>query len=317
MLTLPGTDSPSLSAPCAPTLEDVDNKTHVSEFLVNRRGRITPEQAGIATNGAKRRVPGLRREEVAVLARVSVDYYIQLERGNLAGVSDGVLASIGEALQLDDAEQAHLFDLARTANASPATRRKTESQRVRPMLQRLLDSISTPAWVRNSRGDFLAANTLGYALYSPMFHGTARPANAARFTFLDEKAKEFYADWDRMAADIVAVLRAEAGRTPYDKALAGLIGELATRSEEFRVRWASHDIRLHRTGFKRLHHPVVGDLDLNYEAMELPSDNGLTLFAYTVEPGSPSEQALDLLASWTLTERLEQASADAAGRLTP
>ena len=241
-----------------------------------------------------------------MLARVSVDYYIQLERGNLAGVSEGVLASIGEALQLDEAEQLHLFDLARAANDSPAMRRKTESQKVRPLLQRLLDSISTPAWVRNSRGDFLAANALGYALYAPIFCDTTRPANAARFTFLDPKAKEFYIDWDRMASDIVAVLRTEAGKTPYDRALSDLIGELATRSDDFRVRWASQDIRLHRTGSKRLHHPVVGDLDLNYEAMELPSDHGLTLFAYTVEPGSPSEQALNLLASWALTEKIER-----------
>jgi transcriptional regulator with XRE-family HTH domain len=280
----------------------VNNRTEIREFLASRRGKLTPQQAGLPAFGGNRRVPGLRREEVALLAGVSVDYYTRLERGDLKGVSASVLDALARALQLDAAERTHLFDLARTANATARTRRQPAPQRVRPGVQRVLDAMTgAPAWVRNGRADFLAANRLGYALYAPVFDSPVRPANTARFTFLDPRATDFYIDWERIANDMVGVLRAEAGRNPYDRGLTDLIGELSTRSEEFRTRWAAHDVRFHRTGFKQLHHPVVGDLDLTYEAMELPSDPGLTLLVYTAEAASSTQDALNLLASWAAT----------------
>jgi transcriptional regulator with XRE-family HTH domain len=292
----------------------VDNRADAREFLSSRRAKITPEMAGLPTYGGRRRVAGLRREEVALLAGVSVDYYTRLERGNLSGVSESVLDSLARALQLDEAERAHLFDLARAANTSPRTRRRSAPRQVRPSLQRLLDSITTaPAWVRNGRMDFLAANRLGYALYSDLFADPVRPANNARFVFLDPRSQSFYTDWEQGANDLVAILRSEAGRNPYDRDLHDLIGELSTRSETFRTRWASHNVRFHRTGIKRLHHPVVGDLELTYEAMEFPADAGLTMFVYTAEPGSASEDALKLLASWAATQD-QAAQLDSASR---
>jgi len=287
----------------------VDTRSEIREFLTSRRARITPQQAGLPWYGDNRRVPGLRREEVALLAGVSVDYYTRLERGNASGVSDTVLAALARALQLDDAERAHLFDLARATRATPRTRRRRAPQRVRPSVQRLLDAITgAPAFVRNGRLDILAANRLGYALYSEMYVDPTRPANAARFVFLDPaRAADFFVDWERAADDAVAILRFEAGRNPYDRGLSDLVGELSTLSETFRTRWAAHNVRLHDTGAKQLHHPVVGDLSLTYERMELIADPGLTLFVYTAEVGSKSEEALRLLASWTAT--LDQAEA--------
>jgi len=278
----------------------MDNRTTIRDFLTSRRAKITPGRAGLPAYGGNRRVAGLRREEVAMLAGVSVDYYTRLERGNLNGVSESVLEALARALQLDEAERAHLFDLARTANATPSTRRRRVTpQRIRPGVQRVLDSmVGAPAWVRNGRLDFLAANRLGHALYSPMLTGAAQPANNARFAFLDSRSREFYCDWERAAGDIVAILRAEAGRNPYDRGLTDLIGELSTRSEEFRTRWAAHNVRFHRTGAKQVQHPVVGVLDLSYEAMELSADEGLTMLVYTAEPDSPTR---DLLASWAAT----------------
>jgi transcriptional regulator with XRE-family HTH domain len=280
------------------------DKKDIREFLASRRARITPEQAGLPVYGGNRRVAGLRREEVALLAGISVEYYTRLERGTLHGASDEVLEGLARALQLDEAERTHLFDLARVANATPGTRRRSSPRRVRPSVQRILDAMtSAPAWVRNGRLDVLAANRLGYALYSEMFTDPARPANSARFLFLNPRSAEFYVEWDVVASDVVAVLRAEAGRNPYDRSLTDLIGELSTRSETFRTRWAAHNVHFHRTGSKRLHHPIVGDLDLTFEAMELPGED-LTLIAYTAEPGSPTHDALNLLASWAAT--LEQ-----------
>lgn len=289
-----------------PSLGVVDTQAEIREFLASRRARITPEQAGLPVFGSNRRVTGLRREEAALLAGVSVDYYTRLERGHLKGASESVLEALARALHLDEAERAHLFDLARAANATPSTRRRPAPQRVRPSVQRILDAItSAPAWVRNGRMDFLAANRLGYALYSELVASPAGPPNNARFVFLDPRSADFYIDWERAASDIVAILRAEAGRNPYDRALSDLIGELATRSEEFRTRWAAHNVRFHRTGTKQVHHPIVGDLNLTFEAMELPADPGLTFLAYTAEPASPSQDALELLASWAAT--LDQA----------
>lgn len=279
------------------------------EFLTTRRAKVTPEQAGIIA-GPRRRVPGLRREEVALLANVSVDYYARLERGDLSGVSEDILDSIAHALQLDEAETVHLFDLARAAAPEPAARRRARKApvqpAVRPSLQRFLDAITgAPAWVRDERMDFIATNALGRALYAPVFEATAAPgvpANNARFLFLSPASREFYPDWEKNMDEVVATLRGYAGRSPHDRGLRELIGELSVSSEEFRMRWAAHNVRFHRTGRKRIHHPVVGELELSYEALELPASPGLTMFAYTAEPGSPSEERLRLLASWAATE---------------
>ncbi|MBM7830576.1 transcriptional regulator with XRE-family HTH domain [Agromyces cerinus] len=279
----------------------MDNRSEVREFLRTRRARITPEQAGLPAYGGNRRVSGLRREEVAMLAGVSVDYYTRLERGSLAGASDTVLEALARALQLDDAESAHLFDLARAANASPTSRRpRPKTGEVRPTLQRVLDAITeAPAIISTNRTDYLAANALGRALYSVVF--AAPQPNGARFAFLDPAAQEFYPDWDRVTQDVVAALRGEAGRNPYDKRLTDLVGELSTRSERFRTLWAAHNVRHHRTGVKRLHHPIVGALELSFEAMELPADPGLKLSIFTAEPNSVSADALKMLASWAAT----------------
>jgi hypothetical protein len=180
-------------------------------------------------------------------------------------------------------------------------RRRRPTQRVRPVVQRIVDAMTTPAIVRNSRVDYVSANALGRALYAPVFDSREQPANSARFTFLHPAAHDFYADWERTAKDLVGHLRSEAGRNPYDKELHDLVGELSTRSPEFRTWWAAHNVRYHQTGVKRLHHPVVGDLELSYEVMELSADPGLTISVYTVEAGSRSQQALALLASWTAT----------------
>ena len=270
----------------------------IREFLTSRRARITPEQAGLAAYGRNRRVPGLRRDEVAVLADISIQYYTKLERGNARGASDGVLEGIARALQLNEAERAHLFDLVRAANATTDTARRRASQpRVRLGIQHLLDSIMGPALVGNARMDVLAANRLGEALYSYMFDGEGEP-NLARFLFLDRRALELMTEWDEAANDAVAILRAEAGRDPSDRDLSDLIGQLSIRSEDFRVRWAAHNVKIHRTGTKRFHHPLVGELTLGYEVLELPGD-GHTMVVYTAEPNSPSHEALQLLASWS------------------
>ena len=282
-------------------MQAVNAATELSQFLTLRRAKITPEQAGLPTYG-QRRVPGLRREEVAALAGVSVEYYKRLERGNASGASDSVLEALADALRLDDAERAHLFDLARAASPiAPRRRRGPIQQRVRPSVQRILDSIGAPATMSNMRGDYLAANQLGRALYAPLFESREQPPNSARFTFLDSAAQEFFVDWEKAAKDLVAALRSQAGRNPHDRALSDLVGELSTRSDAFRTWWAAHNVRYHQTGTKRLHHPVVGDLDLSYEVMELAADAGLRLAIFTAEPGSRSEEALNLLASWAAT----------------
>jgi transcriptional regulator with XRE-family HTH domain len=288
----------------------VDTKTEIREFLTSRRARITPDQAGLPVYGGQRRVPGLRREEVSLLAGVSVDYYTRLERGNINGVSDSVLEALARALQLDEAERAHLFDLARAAQPAAPARRRPAKQRVRPGVQRILDAMTgAPAFVRNGRLDLLAANQLGRALYADHFERPAQTANSARYIFLDPRAPSFYLDWDRVASDAVAILRSEAGRSPYDRGLTDLVGELSTRSDLFRTLWAKHNVRFHDTGAKRLHHPVVGELHLTYETMELTADTGLMLFAYSAEPGTRSEQGLDLLASWAATPEEAEAPA--------
>ncbi|WP_232548809.1 helix-turn-helix domain-containing protein [Propioniciclava soli] len=288
----------------------MDTKAEVSDFLRTRRDRLTPERAGLPLWGGNRRVSGLRREEVAMLAGVSVDYYTRLERGNLAGVSEGVLAALADALQLDEAERAHLADLAATANASGRNRPRTTTRRVRPTVQWLLDGMrDTPAYVRNARADLLAANALGRALYAPLWE--MRRPNVARFVFLDPAAPEFFTDWDEVADASAALLRSLGGQYPHDRGLHDLVGELSTRSDAFAQRWAAHNVRQHRTGTKRIHHPVVGSLTLSYEAMTLTADEGLTLNAYMAEPGTADAQALGLLASWVGNQASDPVAAEA------
>jgi transcriptional regulator with XRE-family HTH domain len=280
----------------------VDNRDEVKAFLSSRRAKITPEQAGLTRFNRNRRVPGLRRSEVADLAGVSVEYYAQLERGNLSGASDSVLDALARALNLDEAEQQHLAALARAAGPGTRTRRKPSAPQVRPSVARVLELMSdVPAFVNNGRGDVIAANALMQALYAPMFDDATRPANHARFAFLNPRARDFWRDWERIATTTVALLRTEAGRDPYDKALTDLVGELSTRSEEFRTRWAAHDVRLHNTGIKQFRHPVVGELDLNFETMQLTADPGLSMTLLSAPAGSAADDALRLLASWAAT----------------
>ncbi|WP_026554421.1 helix-turn-helix transcriptional regulator [Arthrobacter sp. 35W] len=291
----------------------MDNRTEIRDFLISRRAKVSPEGAGLPVSGAKRRVAGLRRAEVAMLADVSVEYYAKLERGNIAGASDAVLHAIAGALQLDDAERAHLFDLARAANTLTAKprRRTAPSNSIRPGLQRALDAITAgPAFVRNGRMDILAANELGTAFYADVL---AAPGlgNLARFAFLDlKRARNFYPDWEAAADVTVAILRSEAGRDPFNRDLQDLIGELSTRSDEFRTRWGAHNVRRHGAGEKTFHHDIVGDVTLTYEGLELTSEPDLSFLIYTAEAGSPSEERLRLLASWAAS-RLQGDSAPA------
>jgi transcriptional regulator with XRE-family HTH domain len=284
----------------------MDARSEIREFLTSRRAKLKAADVGLPDYGT-RRVPGLRREEVAVLAGVSVPYYTRLERGDLAGASDGVLDSLARALQLDDAERAHLFDLARAAQPiGPPPRRRPTKHRIRPSVQQLLDAITgAAAHIGNERLDLLGANPLGRAVFLEMFDGRERP-NAARFVFLDPRARDFYLDWDRIARDVVATLRSAAGRNPYDRELTDLVGELSTRSDEFRQHWAKHDVRFHISGVKNFHHSQVGDIQLNYERLEVVFDTGLTIFTYTADPGTRSAEALNLLGSLAATTAAEE-----------
>jgi transcriptional regulator with XRE-family HTH domain len=299
--------------------DSMDITDDIGEFLISRRARLTPQQAGLPDYGGRRRVPGLRREEVALIAGMSSEYYKRLERGNAAGVSDAVLDGISRALQLDEAEHAHLYDLVRSANAGshPQRRRPTRTLQPSPSLQQTIDAMSTvPVFGQNGRLDAVATNRLGRALFSEMFDHARPPVNAARFVFLDPRAQTFYRDWEGNTRQIVAILRAEAGRSPYDRHLSDLVGELSTRSDLFRRLWGAHDVRDHRTGVKRVHHPVVGDLDLAFQSMDLTSDRGLQMLVFSAEPGSASHDGLQLLSNWAATtgETLIQASSQSTGR---
>lgn len=281
-------------------MSTLDLRTEIKEFLSSRRARITPEQAGLPAYGGNRRVTGLRREEVAMLAGVSVDYYVRMERGNLAGASESVLDALASALKLDEAERDHLHALAKASGVPAGRRKRGPTVAVRPVLQQVLDAITdAPAWIRNGRHDILAMNPLARALYAPVLADPRRPANTTRFVYLHPEAAEtFFVDYDQITRDAAAMLRLEAGRNPHDDKLVALVGELSTRSELFRQRWASQDVRFHRSGRKRLRHPVVGQLDLDFESMELPSEPGLTLNIYTAAAGTPTADGLKLLASW-------------------
>jgi transcriptional regulator with XRE-family HTH domain len=274
----------------------VDRRREIREFLMSRRARVTPDAAGLyVIDGDVRRVPGLRREEVAELAGVSADYYIQLERGNVDGASDSVLNAVARALRLDDAERLHLFDLARP---EAATRLASSDGAIRPSVQRTLDAFTGGiALVRNRRWDYLAANTLGRAVYAEVFDGRTGPPNHARYVFLDHRARDFFDDWPAVAHDTARILRSEAGRDPHDPGPTELIDELSQTSPEFAAIWSQHDVRLPAAGRHRFHHPIVGDLDLVFEAAGLRADPGLTLLLATPKQGSPTEEALRRLAA--------------------
>lgn len=284
----------------------MDATDAITEFLTTRRAKLTPAQVGLPDFGGRRRVPGLRREEVALVAGMSAEYYKRLERGNATGVSEAVIDGVSRALQLDDAEHAHLLDLIRAANAGahPQPRRSTARRsQITEGLRQTIDAMSTvPVYVQNGRLDAVAANRLGRALYSELFDDARPPANAARFLFLDPRAPSFYREWESQTRQIVAVLRAEAGRSPHDRQLSDLVGELSTRSDLFRKLWGAHDVREHRAGLKLLHHPVVGDLDLTFHAMDLAYDRGLQMIVFSAEPGSATHERLQLLANWVETD---------------
>ncbi|WP_307161398.1 helix-turn-helix transcriptional regulator [Streptomyces rishiriensis] len=290
----------------------MSTESDIRAFLASRRAKITPQQAGLPAYGGNRRVPGLRREEVALLAGVSIDYYVRLERGHLAGASEEVLDSVANALRLDEAERAHLHDLARAAAKRPVRRGRRARGPLPDSVLRVLNSMAdSPAFIRNGRLDILAVNDLGRALYSPLFaHDAAEPVNIARFQFLDARGRAFFPDWEESVNTTVALLRTEAGRAPHDSELTGLVGELVTRSEEFRSAWAKHNVRLHHTGRKSFGHPSVGLITLDFDAMELPAQPGLTLTAYSCAPGTPDHDALRLLATWAASEKPHPSGTD-------
>jgi MmyB-like transcription regulator ligand binding domain/Helix-turn-helix domain len=259
-----------------------------------------------------------------MLAGLSVDYYNRLERGSLGGASEGVLDALADALRLDEAERAHLLDLAGASQPSTRGRRRSTTQTVRPSVQWMLDSMSaSAAFAENGRLDALGANQLGRARYPALFGENRRqPANWARFVFLSPEAQSFYGDWERTAKDCVAILRTQAGRSTHDWELSDLVGELATSSEEFRSLWAAHNVRLHTKGIKRFNHPIVGELELSFHKLEVAADPGLMIVGYTAEPGSRYAEAFGLLASWAATEEAgdpvpRDAAADHAGRDAP
>src|SRR3954468_20501899 len=280
----------------------MDLRGEIRDFLTSRRARITLQDAGLKVFGP-RRVPGLRREEVATLAGLSVDYYNRMERGNLAGASDSVLEAVADALRLDEAERAHLRDLARASQPSARGRRRSATPTIRPSVQWMLDSMTaSAAFAENGRLDALGANRLGRALYPAVFSEGPHSGNWARFIFFSPEARSLFADWDRAAKDSVAILRSEAGRSPHDRELTDLVGELATQSEEFRGLWAAHNVRLHTKGVKRFNHPIAGELELSFNRLEVTADPGLMLVVYSAEPGSRSAEAFGLLASWAASD---------------
>jgi transcriptional regulator with XRE-family HTH domain len=290
-------------------------RADIRDFLATRRARITPEQVGLPVGGTQRRVPGLRREEVAVLAGVSTDWYTRLEKGHIRGVSDDVLAAVARALLLDDAETAHLFHLARAAKPTRTPRRRTPAK-LPESLQQLLDAMTgAAAFIRNGRLDIIASNALGRALYAPVLDQPAWKANIARFNFLDERAADFFPDYPGSMDTTVALLRTEAGRDPYNKDLTDLVGELATRSEGFRSRWGAHDVRNHTTGLKHFNHPVVGPIDLAYDSLDVRStgDEPLVLTAYTAATGSAADEKLRMLASWAASDAPDRSTARTPG----
>ena len=290
----------------------MDNRLELREFLASRRAKISPAQARLPAYGGNRRVAGLRREEVAMLAGVSIDYYIKLERGNIGAVSDSVLDAVSRALQLSPAERDHLFHLVGSNGSARPNRQRPVASVVRPAIQRVLDGIvDSPAFVGTASGDLIAANALGRAVYAPLYgDDPSGTPNTARFAFLDENARVFFRDWPKTAADIVSNIRTALGRDPHNHDLTDLVDDLNRQSAEFRTLWKSHDVRYHNTGIKDLHHPVVGDLSLTFEAMQLPADPGQSLVVYGAEPASATADALRLLASWSAVPRQADTGGD-------
>lgn len=272
----------------------------VQQFLTALRGRVTPEKAGLTVFGGERRVPGLRREEVAQLAGVSTAYYTRMERGDLSGVSESVLYALIRALRLDEAEAAHLFDLARAATAPRRQPRAKPEANVSPLVAQLLDTMrDVPAIAMNRVTTTAGSNALGRAVFPDLFPPDGAPINSARYLFLDERAKSFYVDWETSAREAVSALRLLAGQDPSDRVLMGLVGELATRSPDFRTWWGGHTVRVHNSGTKRIKHPIVGEMTLSYESILIPSNSGIVIATYLAEPGTASAEALDLLRSWS------------------
>lgn len=269
----------------------MSTKDEIRDFLTSRRANVTLAQVGLPDLGDERRVPGLRREEVAQLAGVTVDYYTRMERGNIQGASDSVLSALARALLLTDVEREHLFALARPV--SPRER-QAPAKTVRPTLQRMLDSFTGPAVIYDVTQEIVAANALGRALFSPL-HESGRP-NMARFTFLDSRAPEFYQDWPLVCSMTAATLRLEVGRDPLNEELTALIGELSTLSPYFRDDWARRDVHEHRTGVKHFRHPRVGALELAFRVLETPGDSAHRLVTYSAEPGSETAERLAILA---------------------
>lgn len=288
----------------------MESGNELREFLISRRASVTPEQAKLPAYGGNRRVPGLRREEVAMLAGVSVDYYTKLERGAVGVVSESVLDAVARALLLTPTERDHLFHLTGTSTTLRTVPRPISS-RVRPSMQRILDSLTdSPAFIGTKTRDLIAANALGRAAYAPLYDASPGIApNSARYLFLDPGAHHFFSEWESAAANLAANLRRELGADPLNRELQALVDDLNRDSPDFRALWTSHDVRTHDTGFKAIRHPVVGDLQLTFEAMDLPTDPGQTLIVYGAEPGSETADRLRLLASWIATER--DASSDA------
>ncbi|MFB7332105.1 helix-turn-helix transcriptional regulator [Streptomyces adustus] len=285
------------AGPLEPGRAALDRRAELSEFLRSRRARLKPEDVGLPDFGRHRRVPGLRREELAQLAGVSVAYYTRLEQGNGRNVSAEVLDSIARALRLTGAEHAHLTHLAKPKQHKrrPAARQ----QQVRTGLRQLLDSMDgIPAYVSGRRSDILAWNRMAAALFGDWAELPAQERNWARLVFLRPDYRELFVDWDQKATDIVSYLRMDAGCHPDDPRLSALVGELSVKSEVFRRLWATHDVKEKSHGTKRMRHPLVGDLALSFETFGLVDDSEQHLITYHAEPGSASAEALRLLASW-------------------
>ncbi|KUM74663.1 helix-turn-helix domain-containing protein [Streptomyces curacoi] len=287
----------SVTGPAADPGAGLDRRAELSEFLRTRRARLKPEDVGLPDFGRHRRVPGLRREELAQLAGVSVAYYTRLEQGNGRNVSAEVLDAIARALRLSDAEHAHLTHLAKPKQhkKKPAAR----SQQVRPALRQLLDSIEgVPAYISGRRSDILAWNRMAAAVFGDWSELPAQERNWARLVFLKPEYRDLFVEWDQKASDMVSYLRMDAGCHPDDPRLSALVGELSVKSEEFRRLWATHDVKEKTYGVKHIRHPLVGELALNFESFRLSDGTEQALITYHAEPGSPSAEALRLLASW-------------------
>jgi transcriptional regulator with XRE-family HTH domain len=292
----PGAVSTTLRAKRCCTMERMDRRAELSAYLRSRRARIRPDEVGLPEGLGRRRVPGLRREELALLAGVSADYYVQLEQGRVGAVSDAVLDAVARALRLDDDERDHLHRLARPV---PSRRRRRKRPRVRPGLQRLLDSFELhPAYVVGPGTEVLAWNRLACGVWADFDRLEPGQRNMARFVYLEESWRDLYDDWEAKADDVVAFLRFQAGHDPDDPDLAALVGELSVKSEEFRRRWAGQAVRDKTHGTVRLHNPIAGELELAWETFRAPGEDDQALIVYTAAPGSVSEAGLRVLSSW-------------------